>query len=85
VKEQNIPAIHMLTRQDIQNILSAALTEKGIELDAKRFQELLDLFLEEEFEIDQTTQPITDQIQKYAREFLDSSDARAFWNNVNTK
>jgi hypothetical protein len=76
---------YMLSRGDIQKILSVALAENGIELDAKRFQELFDLFLEGEFEVDQTKQPITNQIERLAREFVLSSSARAVWNNANPK
>jgi hypothetical protein len=76
---------YMLNRGDIQKILSVALAKNGIELDAKRFQELFDLFLEGEFEIDQTQQPITPQIEKLAREFIFSSAARAIRNDANPK
>jgi hypothetical protein len=72
---------YLLGRTDIQTILSAALTENGIELDSKRFQELFDLFLEGEVEIDQTQQPITPQIEKLAREFIFSSIAREIWSD----
>ncbi len=75
----------MLYREDIQNILSAALAEKGIELDAKRLQKLLVLFLETDCEIDQTKQPITSQIERFAREFLLSDTAREIWNDANPK
>jgi hypothetical protein len=73
---------YMLHREDIQKILFAALAEKGIELDSKQLQELLDSFLEGEFEIDQTQQPLTNQIERLAREFVLSSSARAVWNDV---
>jgi hypothetical protein len=76
---------YMLSRGDIQKILSTALAKNGIELDSKRFQELFDLFLEGEFEIDQTQQPITPQIEKLAREFIFSSAARAIRNDANPK
>jgi uncharacterized protein YpuA (DUF1002 family) len=72
---------YMLSREDIQKILSTALVEKGIELDSKQLHELLDLFLEGEFEIDQTKQPITNQIERLAREFIFSSTARVIWND----
>jgi hypothetical protein len=74
---------YMLNRGDIQKILSTALFEKGIELNSKRFQELFDVFLNGEFEIDQTKQPITDQIERLAREFVLSSSARGIWNDAN--
>ena len=76
---------YILGREDIQRILSAALTEKGIELDPEQFERLLLLFLESEIEIDQTQQPITNQIEGLAREFLLSPSAQAVWNDANPK
>ncbi|NJM74705.1 MAG: hypothetical protein HC852_01765 [Acaryochloridaceae cyanobacterium RU_4_10] len=73
---------YMLRREDIQKILSVALVEKGIELDSERFEKLFDQFLESESEIDQTKQPITDQIERFAREFLLSSSAQSIWNDA---
>jgi hypothetical protein len=76
---------YMLRREDIQTILSAALAEKAIDLDPIRLEQLLDLFLEGEFEIDQTKQPITDQVERLAKEFVVSSSAQEIWNDVNTR
>ena len=76
---------YILGREDIKNILSAALTEKGIELDPEQFERLLLLFLESEPEIDQTKQPITPQIERFAREFIFSSIAQAVWNEAKPK
>jgi hypothetical protein len=75
----------MLHREDIQNILSAALAEKAINLDPKRFEQLLALFLEGEFQIDQAKQPITDQVERLAKEFVVSSSAQEIWNDLNTQ
>lgn len=60
----------MLLRMDIQNILSDALAAEAINLDPKRLEQLLDLFLEGEYQIDQTKQPITEQIERLAKEFV---------------
>lgn len=67
---------YMLHRKDLQNILSNALAEQGIKLDSKRLDELLILFLEGEYLINQTKQPITDQIQRLAKEFIVSPSAK---------
>jgi hypothetical protein len=83
--ERKMTNDYMLHRGDIQKILSTVLVENGIELDSKQLQELFDLFLEGEFEIDQTQQPITPQIEKLAREFIFSSTARVIWNDANPK
>jgi hypothetical protein len=76
---------HMLRREDLETILSDALAEKAIELDPKRLEQLLVLFLQGEYEIDQTKQPIIDQVERLAKEFVVSSSAQEIWNDLNTQ
>lgn len=73
----------MIYREDIEKILFSALSENSMELNSNQFQKLLVLFLETDCEIDQTKQPITSQIERFAREFLLSDAAREVWNDAN--